>query len=257
MRSLLVGLVAVVGFAAGWLNHVPPEAVAPRPPSLLPHVYPTIVYDAQPAPPIPPLRSFLGADDSETARNARVWFTAHEAELSALWQEPPGDRLLAWYGMALIHLAAPYGVSEMVANLRGFVEQGVAHCGGYALAQELLYREWGLKHRNLTFDVGWHGWVEVEVAGRWELFDATTALWFDVSMTELVAGQPRHFRRFYSPLDDSARPDARAHMRDGKHNAPRLRAAELCLGFCHVPPGRIIPATTTHTTAVHVPHNTP
>ncbi|NJO83396.1 MAG: hypothetical protein HC828_11635 [Blastochloris sp.] len=64
----------------------------------------------------------------------------------------------------------------------------------------------------------------------------TTNTWIDRSGLELLEGQPRQYRYFYTPLLDMERPDARLHLSEG-YNMQRFRIDLPGLGLYYNPPG--------------------
>lgn len=100
-----------------------------------------------------------------------------------------------------------------------------------------LARALGLVLRVVDFS-GEHAWLEIQVDGQWELFDATTNVWIDRGVTELMQGVPRQFRTFYSPVFDINRPDARLHLNEG-YDIPKLRTRMSTLGVAYMPYGAL------------------
>lgn len=217
-------------------------SVGTQQPAPLMEAYPALVYDAQPAPPLPSLVSFLRGNDRDTAHQVQRWFEAHRDELAALWGETDDTRLLGWYVMMLVHLSAPYGESRFPVDLRDFMRLPAAHCGTYTSAQALLLEHLSVEYRFLEFADGTHGWVEMRINGHWELFDATTAVWVSEPMETLLQGAAREFRAFYSPITDAARPDYRTLIFDsgGDYNVALLRERIACTGLCWQPSAAIV-----------------
>ncbi|MBK9751861.1 MAG: hypothetical protein IPO91_34555 [Chloroflexi bacterium] len=77
------------------------------------------------------------------------------------------------FSMYIVHLAVPYNfVETMPETLLDFVNAPTAHCGVYSLAQSQVYGGLGLTWRNIVIDGGWHGLIEVQIDGAWEVFDS-------------------------------------------------------------------------------------
>lgn len=208
-----------------------------------PLLYYETIYSAERPYNIPALIDLLGEGDNETAANVQAWFDAHHDELTIVWQDTNSERLLGWLIQNLVHNAVPYGESAIAPDLRGFTRFSAAHCGTYSHAQLTLAHALNLPARLLEFDDGAHGWIEMEIGGRWEVFDATANVWFDRSMAEMLEGKARIYRAFYTPLSDANRPEARAHIHTsgGYYNAALFRARLICIGLCYHPTGAIRP----------------
>jgi hypothetical protein len=82
-------------------------------------------------------------------------------------------------------------------------------CRNFAIYQSRILDTFGLPWRYVAISSGFHGWIEVKIGERWEVFDATANLWMDHSAFELLDGQARQYRLFYTPWSDAKRPDAR------------------------------------------------
>ena len=169
--------------------------------------------------PIPPLEGIAPAGD---VGDVVSYYQAHVGELASMFDD--GERAPAFFAMYIVHLAKPYRESTAADNLVDFMALARAHCGIYAPVQQEISQALGLSTRYIAFTNGFHGWIEVEILGHWEIFDSTTNVWIDHSMEELLGGVTRRYRMFYTPaLDEMAPETYRAHLKEW-YNAPALRA---------------------------------
>lgn len=156
------------------------------------------------APPldVPPLTAITGGATEDAAITTAVvaYYEANTAHLRREFREADDARLGALYAMYLVNHAQPYATTSQITTLREFVTADAAHCGTYATAMQLLARALGLRSR-ITVTGEYHAWLEVEVNGRWELFDPTTSVWVDQPMAALVRGGPRRYRAFHTAND--------------------------------------------------------
>ncbi|MDZ4770766.1 MAG: hypothetical protein SGJ24_16700 [Chloroflexota bacterium] len=200
----------------------------------------TLIFDAQPGPDVPTLHAMSAGltDDAAIVAAAVAYFDANADRLRILWREDHPDRLKAIYAMVLVHLSTPYGVvPTFPSSLSAYLAEPYAHCGTYTWAQLAIARGLGLTMRTVEF-VGEHAWLEVQIDGVWELFDATTNIWIDQGIEVLLHGEARHYRAFYTPLLDSTRPDARLHVAEG-YDMQRLRMRMPTIGIGYFPPGEM------------------
>lgn len=198
-----------------------------------------LVFERAPGPDTPALRDFAAGarTDAEIAANAADYFALNRDRLALLWREPHPTRLAALYSMYVTHISHPYGETPAPASLLDHVGLERAHCGTYVYAQQFLADALGLTHRSVEF-YGEHAWMEVQIDGAWETFDATTNTWLSGGVLDLLAGAPREFRHFYTPMLDVTRPDARLHFAEG-YDMQRLRARMPGLGVFYHPPGEL------------------
>jgi hypothetical protein len=109
----------------------------------------------------------------------------------------------------------------------------------YSRYQAQILDAYGLTWRVFTHDIAEHAWVEVKIDGRWEVFDSTVNVWINTDGFSLIAGEPREYRTFYTPMNDIHRPDGREHYYVGPQvgwwNMPRLRMWMPGLGLYYTP----------------------
>jgi hypothetical protein len=182
-----------------------------------PAYYPERIFDAQPPLiAIPTLQSLARNAETDQEIVARVvrYFHATEKKLLEKWQEADRQRIQALFVMNLIHLSHPYGPSETPGTLVDYLRRTPASsCRTYAIFQSRLLDAFGLTWRYVAVSSGFHGWIEVRIGNRWEIFDSTANLWIDQSSLDLLDGRPRRYRTFYTPWSDTGRPDARRFIR--------------------------------------------
>lgn len=173
--------------------------------------------------------------DDDILQKVVDYYDANRERLGVLWSEENPTRLAALFTMYVTHISTVYGATEFPTTLDEYLHQPRAHCGTYAWAQMRLARALGLMLRLVDFS-GEHVWLEIQVDAQWELFDATTNVWINKGVTELMQGAPRQFRTFYSPVFDINRPDARLHLNEG-YDIPKLQRRMTTLGVAYMPYG--------------------
>lgn len=235
--SFVVALVASIGLALGYAaksfmtdSQAPPAqprglssaeprtSIQPVSPQYRfnPELYPSRIFDA--APPrvaLPTLQVLTRGTSSDGEAITRVidYYRGQRNRLAREWDEHHPDRLKALFAMYVIHVSHPYGSAENPRSFLRYVrENKFAHCGLYGYFQSRLLDAFDLEWRYVFVSSGEHGWIEVLIDGRWEVFDATTNLWIDRSGFELLAGHRRQYRAFYRPWSDRERPDARQYI---------------------------------------------
>ncbi len=178
-----------------------------------PAYYPWRIFDAQqPAVDLPTLQTIARGTkaDRDLLLHIISYYKDHERALQEQWHEKDGHRLQALYAMNLIHLSHPYGTDRLPDTFLEYVnEVAASSCRNFAIYQSRILSAFGLPWRYVAVSSGFHGWIEVKIGDRWEIFDATANLWIDHSAFELVEGQTRQYRLFYTPWSDITRPDAR------------------------------------------------
>jgi hypothetical protein len=178
-----------------------------------PAYFPWQLFDAEPPPDeLPTLqRISVGAsDDYELVARIVSYYRDHEAAFQQMWREKDPRRARALYAMNLVHVSHPYGPDEVRETFMDYVTRASASsCRSFAIYQSRILDAFGLPWRYVAISSGFHGWIEVKVREQWEIFDATANLWIDRSSFELLEGQARRYRTFYTPWTDAGRPDAR------------------------------------------------
>ena len=178
-----------------------------------PVYYPQRIFDAQPPLIDLPTLQALAADtrtDQEIIARILHYFRANRNMLRERWQEADSQRIQALFAMNIIHLSHPYGPAETPRTLTDYVHQTASSsCRVYAIFQSKILEAFGLSWRYVAISSGFHGWIEVKIGDRWEIFDSTANVWVDQSAFDLLDGRPRRYRWFYTPWSDADRPDAR------------------------------------------------
>lgn len=183
--------------------------------------------------------------DDDILQNIVAYYDENRERLAALWHEDNPARLAGMFSMYVTHISTVYGESPFPASLDEYLHQPRAHCGTYTWAQIQIVTLLGLTWRTVDFSAE-HTWIEILVDEQWEVFDATTNVWVNRGVDELMQGVPRQYRAFYSPMFDLDRPDARLHMQEG-YNMPNLRERMPTLGVAYMPYGQL------SISAVHTP----
>lgn len=177
------------------------------------------------------------ATDAAILQNVVHYYHENRERLSLLWDEDHPTRLAGMFSMYVTHVSSVYGETTVSATLDDYLDQPRAHCGSYTWAQIQIATALGLSWQTVEFP-GDHTWLEILVDGQWEIFDATTNVWLNHGVQELMQGLPRQYRNFYSPVFDINRPDARLHLAEG-YNLPKLRDRMTTLGVAYMPYGEL------------------
>lgn len=221
--GLLIGLPVGIVFAYVVLTvGTPPPALA-----WADTVYNPRLMLGEPPLPIPPLSAIIGGAETDAdALSAIVsYYNRQSLRLAVLFREDNEQRTRALFGMYIVHMAAPYNVTPVTpVTFLDFVRTPTAHCGIYARAQSQVYTALGLRWREVHVDGGWHGLIEAEISGFYEVFDSTSAVWVNQPVESLLRGAERHYRAYYTPaLDANAAAVYRDHLQAG-YSVPELRA---------------------------------
>jgi hypothetical protein len=181
-----------------------------------PFYYPATIFDAEPPLMRLPLLTELArgtqADDELIARIVR-YFERNREILQDKWQERDLRRAEALFVMNLIHVSRPYGRGPDPLTLIDYANRTpVSSCELYSRYQGVILDAFKLPWRYMAISSGFHGWIEVKINDQWEIFDATANVWIDRPAVDLLAGQPRRYRLFYTPWADAERPDARKYV---------------------------------------------
>ncbi|MFN8447786.1 MAG: hypothetical protein U0521_04120 [Anaerolineae bacterium] len=211
----------------------------------LPPLSPEYPFESTPALDIPTSQEIVADATTDTAALDRIvgYFDAHEDALRLAFEEDDPVRLKVLYAMYVVHISTVYGEADPPTSLIAFLDSPYSHCGFYTRFQSEILDAFGISWRIMYHATAEHAWVEVPINGNWELFDPTTNVWADRDGVALLAGEPRHYRAFYTPLNDVNRPDAREHYfrgpaanpRVGWYNMPRLREWMIRLGLTYTP----------------------
>lgn len=195
----------------------------------------TLIFDAQPGPDVPTLHTLTAGAVTDGEAIARVvdYYAAHRDTLSLLWREANETRLAALFSMYIVHISTIYGETSFPASFIEYLGQARAHCGTYTYAQWQIADALGLTWRTIEF-VGNHAYLEIQVDGEWEVFDATTNTWLSRPTESLMRGEQREYRYFYTPILDADFPDARLHFTDG-YDMQLLRRRMPTLGVLYIP----------------------
>jgi hypothetical protein len=199
----------------------------------------TLIFSAEPGPDVDTLQNIaMGATtDDEILDKVVDYYHQNRDRLRVLWREDNDTRLAALFSMYLVHISTAYGEAVYPSSLIEYIGQARAQCGTYTYAESRIATVLGLTWRAVEF-VGEHAWMEVLISGQWETFDATTNTWLSKGVDELMRGEPRTYRQFYTPMLDVNRPDARLHLAEG-YNMPRLRLRMPTVGIVYMPPGEL------------------
>lgn len=185
-----------------------------------PDYFPFRIFEADPAKDVPTLQEIAGqaSSDQEVIDLILAYYNEHHVELQQLWREDNPARLKSIFIMNLIHVSHPYGDGGYPPTFVEFLKAPASHCGPQSVYQSRLMSAFGLKWRVAGILSGLHGWLEAEIDGHWEIFDATSNVWINQPHTELLKGVPREYRRFYTPWNDIDRPDARQAVAGEEQN---------------------------------------
>jgi hypothetical protein len=190
------------------------------------------IYSAEPPLPLPTLQILTAGAPSDGAALAAIvdYFNQHETTIRALFHEPQPERLRGLYAMYITHISFTYNSPPTYATLLDYIGQPDSDCSAYAHNQRRISEALGLEAREITISGGTHVWTEVNVGGRWEVFDGTVNVWLNRSGYELERGAVREYRAFYTPLLDVQTP-VNANTLSGQ----RLRIQMIGLGVYWTP----------------------
>lgn len=150
-----------------------------------------IPYDAETPLPVPPLSFFaIGVENNDALLARVVQYCSSDTERLQVWfEETHPERLAALCGMYIAATNAPYHEQpNPPTNALMFARQQSMHCGTVVIAQGEIYSALGLTWRYRQNSN--HGWIEVQIDAKWEVFDATVNVWY--------AGENRR-RMFWIP----------------------------------------------------------
>jgi len=198
-----------------------------------------LIFSAEPGPDVDTLQDIAGDATTDAGILDRVvkYYNENRDRLRTLWREDNDERLAALFSMYVVHISTPYGETPFPNSLVEYLSQQRAQCGTYTYAEARIASALGLTWRGVEF-VGEHAWLEVLVDGQWEVFDATTNTWLSKDVDQLMQGEARQYRQFYSPMLDVNRDDARLHMAEG-YDMQRLRQRMPTVGIIYMPPGEL------------------
>lgn len=233
-RLLFITLLALVcaSFAGRTVVQAQDATTTPVPAEL--------IFSGEPGPDTPTLQEIAAraTTDEEILQAVVAYYEANRERLGILWREENPTRLAGLFSMYVVHISTIYGEMEFPTTLMQYLGQPYAHCGTYTWMQFHIADALGLTWRTIEF-VGEHAWLEIQVEGQWEIFDATTNTWLSRGVDELMQAMPRTYRQLYTPLLDIDRPDARSHMALG-YDMQRLRQRMPTMGIVYMPPGELL-----------------
>ena len=198
-RITLIVLLVLVGFAGGVT--ITKNLLIEQ----WDYIAPDRLFSAEPPLDIPTLQAIVGdaATDDQALQAIVAYYDAHADQLAGQFRESNPTRLKALFVMYATHISNRYSViSTAFPNLIAYLEQPSSQCGIYAHFQAEILSAFGMTWRIIDVAGGTHAFIEVQVEGRWEIFDATTNDWVDSSAFEMERGAERHSRSFYTPLLD-------------------------------------------------------
>ena len=207
-----------------------------------PAFYPFRIYDARPPEEkIPTLQQLAGGvpSDADIVKKVVKYYHAHRARLQMRWQETNPDRLAAFFAMNVVHVSHPYGTSRQPLSFLDYLQNTkFSSCRTYSVYQSRILDALGLQWRYVAISSGAHGWLEVRVGNRWEIFDSTANVWIDQSAFDLLKGKERRYWAFYSPWTDRDQPAARVSILGQSephlHSPGSLRAYMPGLGIYYM-----------------------
>lgn len=239
-KSVLTGIILLVLLLSILsTNTVRAQDTEPTPTATATPVLAELIFSNEPGPDTPRLQEVAAGatTDDEILQAVVDYYEANQEQLSMLWREENPTRLAGLFSMYVVHISTIYGETEFPSTLVEYLGQQYAQCGTYTWMQFHIADALGLTYRTTEF-VGEHAWLEIQVDGQWEIFDATTNTWLSRGVDELMQGLPRTYRQLYTPLLDIDRPDARSHMALG-YDMQRLRQRMPTMGIVYMPPGEL------------------
>ncbi len=169
------------------------------------YIAPDRLFSAEPPLDIPTLQTIIGdaATDDQALQAITAYYDAHADQLAAQFRETNSTRLTALFVMYVTHISNAYSTLDHApVDLIAYLHQPYSHCGTYSQFEAEILSAFGMTWRIINITGGTHAFVEVQVDGQWEIFDATTNDWIDTSAFAMERGAERHSRSFYTPLLD-------------------------------------------------------
>lgn len=169
-----------------------------------PDFYPFLIYNEDsPIVGIPVLQelSLVAESDEEVVSNFVRFFNENRDELAIQFGESNSDRLGALVAMYIVHNSHPYGLNPTVTDNDSLLTYSQSSTSSQCYLQSKFQAELveGLGLTWRIIGIGpLHIWLEVQIDGTWEIFDATSNIWLDAGIDELVNGNSRNYRSFYS-----------------------------------------------------------
>lgn len=169
-----------------------------------PDFYPFLIYNEDsPIEGIPVLQelSLVAESDEEVVSNFVRFFNENRDELAIQFGESNSDRLGALVAMYIVHNSHPYGLNPIVTDNDSLLTYSQSSTSSQCYLQSKFQAELveGLGLTWRIIGIGpLHIWLEVQIDGVWEIFDATSNIWLDAGIDELVNGETRNYRSFYS-----------------------------------------------------------
>ena len=198
---LLAALLILGGFAAG---------VTVTKNLLIVHwdfVAPDELFNADPPLPIPALKTMTAGAETNAAALASIvaYYQAHETDIGSLFREQiqlgcAACSRCTWFTPALCTAWCPH----CPANFIDYIQMPTSACGTYSYAEGKILTALGVQWRSIDISGGTHTFVEANIDGHWEYFDATINVWVNRSALEMQTGVERTARKFYTPLLDPA-----------------------------------------------------
>jgi hypothetical protein len=197
-------------------------------------IAPTHLFEAYQPLRLPALREIIGdaTRDAEALDRIVAYYVAHRDQIAANLQEENDTRLKALFVMNIVHISHVYDSVDDPGSFIAYVAQSGSQCALYARYEAEVFDHFGLQWRLRGISGGTHVWVEVNVDGQWEIFDATINTWINRSGEELLQGAERAYRYFYTPMLDEHRQDV---FNDYLADAQRLRMLMPGLGLYYHP----------------------
>jgi hypothetical protein len=198
-------------------------------------VAPAKIFEARPPTFLPTLREITGGAQSDAEAYDRIvdYYVAHHQQIADALEETNETRLKALFVMNVVHISHIYEAVTDPGSFLAYLEQQGSQCGPYSHYESEIMDRFGLNWRIQLLSQGYHAWVEVNVDGQWEIFDATINAWISRSGAELMQGAERSYRYFYTPMLDQNRQDVVNWVLD---RAQRLRLLMPALGLYFRPP---------------------
>jgi hypothetical protein len=175
--------------------------------------------------------------DEEAYRRVVDYFSANRQDIADELQEENETRLKALFVMNVVHISHVYDSVTDPGSFLDYLKQSGSHCGTYSHYEGAILEQFALLWRTQNISGGTHTWVEVNVDGQWEIFDATINTWIDHSGAELMRGSTRTYRYFYTPMLDAARTDV---VNPYLESAQELRTLMPGLGLYYFPLALIV-----------------
>jgi len=107
----------------------------------------------------------------------------------------------ALYILNFVSFSSNYGTPDQKQGEQGIKDLlwtiGTSNCQTNTMLLQMLMEKAGYESRTIAINNLSHGFNEVKIDGRWQIFDATTNLWINEGFESLMAGKTGKAKEFF------------------------------------------------------------